>query len=269
MDLKKTLEILALAGTLSLASNVANAQEKIPRQIQRLEYLFEFPASLKCKYESNLVTVEKDNSELHHETLVLPKGIKLKVMLDKYLILFDSLGEKFRDYGLFGEYEADTVFIYLNPFEIKENKLHWDYDLGGLSSGFKSFQDFVDETVLNGIYKSEFDKKNTKVKINDKELLVRGPNRNDEFELTSGKSSLIYNPRSNLAKLKLGRAFNTQVGGGGAVSEIISYDLDKGIILVEDMYKGKSVLWELKLNFNNKDPNNSYTARKLEENIIK
>lgn len=214
------------------------------------------PASIHYDSKSGNLIVRKDGvGEIYRERVQLPKGINIDVILGRYLKISDGLGKKFTQSSFIENAESDCILVGLNPSSIQDNRPGFGYTIGSLSSGFEKLQDFIDELMIDSIYKQEFDESSRNIAVGNQRLRVRGPNRNGDYELTSGKSSIIYHP--NDQSVTLARAFNTR----GATSTIMSGSVPEGEILVKDDYGDRGYqIWKFQINFGNRDPNQSYTA---------
>lgn len=251
-----------LRGKVETATWTYEPDKFVRQWIQRNEQ-FTIPASIEYTNSSgDLIVRKKGVGEIYRETVRLPKGIKLEVLLEKYLRISDAMGKKFSQSSFMGNIKSDYVLVDLNPFGIDKNQVHFGYTIGDMSSGFGILQKFIDRIMLDSIYKQEFDEKSNAILIGKKFLTARGPNRNGHYELTSGQSSIIYNP--NNGSVTLGRQWSTK----GVLSSIIEGNLGDGYLDVFDDYgKGKYQVWRLNLNFGNKDTNKSYSVILIEDKL--
>lgn len=246
--------------------------DKMVREwVRRNEALLPVPAFFRYD-EKQQLTVWKNPKKpddrykkIHMEKLVLPKGIAMRILLDRYLKVTDRLGKEFTQGVAFGPGERSKhLLISLNPFGVEEDKGSFDYTIGMVSSGSTSVQELLDHLMITSIYKQEFDERAQNIWIGEQNIIARGPNRNGDFELTSGKTSIIYHPADG--SLQLARGWNVF----GAVSRIIGGNLAQGTLVVKDDYgEGGYQVWRLHINFNNTDPQASYTAILLEDTTTK
>lgn len=205
---------------------------------------------------------------IYEEQVRLPKGIEAFVLKDRYLVLRDTFGGGFTMGGgfgasLMGDMRSNYVLVSLNPFGLKRDDAVFTYDLVSegkvAGGGFATLQEFIDGKMMDSIYPQEFEAQSTMLTIGGRRILARGPNRNGDYELTSGRSSILYHPRNGTLTL------TPEWSNGGAVSSIIDADLTKGSIRVrEDRGEHGQVIWQIDLQFGNIDPKKSYIATKVE-----
>ncbi|MEK6983714.1 MAG: twin-arginine translocation signal domain-containing protein [Nanoarchaeota archaeon] len=266
------MEVWKQRGVIQYQSKLRGIDEKatwtyepdkfVRRWVQDNE-LYDIPSSIEYDTKSDTLLVRKDGvGEIYREKVQLPTGINIEVLLGRYLKISDKLGKKFAQSSLFGRVASDYILVNLNPFGIRDNKAHFGYTIGNMSSSFSSLQEFIDRILLESIYKQEFNEKSGRIHIGNKQLTVRGPNRNGDYELTSGKSSLIYNPKNGF--VSLGREWNTS----GAQSTILRGSIPDGFFEVKDDYgHGKYRIWRININFGNTNPNQSYSPVLVEDRL--
>jgi len=240
--------------------------------VMKNETLFSSAASIQYDEKSQELTVWKNakqkadqSKRIYTEKVILPTHQNMRILLEKYLKISDALGKQFTKGVVFGPTESNKhVLMSLNPFGLNDEKASFDYTIGSVSSGCMSVQGLLDNLMVNSIYKQEFDERAQNISIGEQNILARGPNRNGDFELTSGKTSIIYHPTDG--SLQLARGWNTF----GAVSIIVGGNLAQGTLVVKDDYgEGRYQVWRLNISFQNTDPNASYRAVLLEDTRAK
>jgi hypothetical protein len=251
-------------GNAKMKTATYEPDKHVKRWVRKQEE-HQVPASMDYDAKSESLVVRKEGvGELYRERVHAPRDIDIRVLLGKYLKITDKLGKKFTEDTIFEKAISENVLLSLNPSGVRDNQVIFHYNIGNMESSFDKLQSFLDNIMVNSIYKQEFDESSRSILVGDKQLTVRGPNRNGDYELTSGKSSIIYNPATQSATL--GRSFNLE----GIPSKIMSGSVPQGELMVKEDYGERGYrIWSLKINFGNSNPQKSYTSKLVEDNTKK
>lgn len=206
------------------------------------------------------VTLKNENTQ-YTENVKIPEGFSLELVNGKLRIndKFDS--QYFRSTDLFvRDYRGSG-----NTFYVMCEELHSRSDFVGYCSGEGSdtLQGIIDN-YFEKACDSEFEELTGILKINGKRLKVRGPDRLGRFELSSKKSSILYNPLTDETTLHKG--WNER----DEKAKIISGSVKDGSLKVECTYdRGLFAVHDININFGNIDRDCSYTADLVDTNIPK
>ena len=100
----------------------------------------------------------------------------------------------------------------------------------------------------------------SKLDFHGKKLKVKGPNKEGRYELTSGMSSLIFDPKDN--SIKPAYKWDTE----SCKSKVLHADLEKGVIIINRDCGNYYNDFRIDLQFGNSDPNEAYTAEPINSN---
>ena len=212
--------------------------------------------SMQHDAENGVVTVLRGDVPVYRQPLRLPTDIQLRVLDEGSFRITDG-----REVG-FSTWLSSTYYDALTISSPTETPLgvRFSYELREMSGDKPSvesadagdLQQFIDDLVSQSDFRAEGP---AMLHFPKGDLLVKGPDRDGRYQLSSGMSTLVYEPETGIVSPGFRWARGSRVTAGS---------LELGNLLLEMPFGPDRVLrHELRILFGNTDPSKSYEANKL------